>query len=307
MIDLLFPAEAAYRGINRVRRGLYRRGVLRSETLPRPVISVGNRAIGGSGKTPAVIAIARALIAAGVRVAILTRGYGRTETSEPLLVDRADAERYGDEPSVIHEEVPGVAVIVGGRRARAARWFLERADCDVFLLDDGFQHIQLARDVDIVIENAAARRFREGASALADADVVLLRNGARVMGPAPAFEAVLEPADWIDANGPRPLGELRGKRAIAFAGLADNGQFFRMITALGVELREAVSFRDHQRYGDEELRRIEDARRANAAELVLTTTKDRVKTAARDYAALRVEMAIDPALFALLLARIGRR
>jgi tetraacyldisaccharide 4'-kinase len=295
----------AYRGVNRVRRSLYRRGILRSEALPRPVISVGNRAIGGSGKTPAVIAIARGLSAAGKRVAILTRGYGRSETAEPLRVDRSDPARFGDEPSVIHEELPGVPVIVGARRARAARWFLERGECDVFLLDDGFQHIQLARDIDVVIENAEARRFREGESALAEADVVLLRNGARFAGAAPAFRADLEPVEWVSAGGPRPLEELRGKRAVAFAGLADNAQFFRMLESLGVELRESISFRDHQRYGEGELRRIEETRRAAGAELVLTTMKDRVKARARDFAALRVEMKLEPAFFALLLARVG--
>lgn len=307
MTDILFPLEAAYRGVNRVRRGLYRRGVLASERIPRPVISVGNRAIGGSGKTPAVIAIARGLIAAGARTVILTRGYGRSETAEPLRVDRVDPERYGDEPSLIHEEVPGAVVIVGSRRAAAARWFLERAECDLFLLDDGFQHLQLARDVDIVIENASAHRFREGPGALADADVILLRNGARVAGAVPAFEAVLAPAGWTDATGQHALDALRGKTAVAFAGLADNDQFFRMLTSLGVELRRAISFRDHQRYGELELRKIEDARRATGAELVLTTMKDRVKAREGDFAALRVEMRLEPALFELLLARVARR
>ena len=94
---------------------------------------------------------------------------------------------------------------------------------------------------------------------------------------------------------------------MAFAGLADNDQFFRMLTSLGVEVREAISFRDHQRYGQPQLRKIEDARRETGAELVLTTMKDRVKTSEGDFAALRVEMRLDPALFELLLARVGRR
>jgi tetraacyldisaccharide 4'-kinase len=308
MIDLLLPAELAYRGVNGFRRRLYGRGFLRSERLPRPVLSVGNRAIGGSGKTPAVIAIARMLRAAGKSVAILTRGYGRSETAEPLRVDRADAARFGDEPAMIHEALPGVPVIVGARRASAGRWFLERGDCDLFLLDDGFQHLQLARDADVVIENATARRFREGESSLADADVVLLRNGASSPPGVPAFEAELAARDWIAAGEAHPLGDLRGKSAVAFAGLADNAQFFRMLGSLGVELRESISFRDHQEYGAAALRRIEETRRRSGAELLLTTEKDRVKVAIEGLSVLRVEMEIDRrAAFAeLLLSRLAR-
>ncbi|HEY0789359.1 MAG TPA: tetraacyldisaccharide 4'-kinase [Thermoanaerobaculia bacterium] len=308
MIDALFPAELAYRGVNRLRRSLYRRGILAPERLPRPVVSVGNRAIGGSGKTPAVIAIARGLRAAGKRVAILTRGYGRVATDEPLLVDRADAARFGDEPSVIHEALAGVPVIVGARRARAARWFLESSDCDAFLLDDGFQHLQLARDVDVVIENAAARRFREGKSALADADLVLLRGGAEEPAGAIAFRAELRPVDWMDGGQPAPLESLRGRRAVVFAGLADNAQFFSMVEELGVDVRAALPFRDHQRYGEAELRAIREAQRRTGADLLLTTMKDRVKAELGSVGAVRVELAIEPAasFFELLLSRLGR-
>lgn len=308
MTDALRPAELAYRGVNRLRRDLYRRGILKSEHLPRPVISVGNRALGGSGKTPAVIAIARGLAAAGKRVAILTRGYGRAETAEPLLVDRPDADRFGDEPALIHEALPGVPVLVGARRAGTARWFLEMGDCDVFLLDDGFQHLQLAREIDVVIENAAAKRFREGESALADAGILLLRNGASASATVPSFRAELRPVDWIAGGGLRPLEDLRGKSAVAFAGLADNVQFFRMLAELGVEVRESISFRDHQRYGAEQLGRIEEARQRSGADLVVTTAKDRVKTPTGGVWALRVEMTIEPAarFFELLVSRLPR-
>lgn len=308
MIDVLRPAELAYRGVNRARRALYRAGALRQERLPRPVISVGNRALGGSGKTPAVAAIARGLADRGKRVAILTRGYGRSETVEPLRVDRADAARFGDEPSMLHEALPGVPVIVGSRRAEAARWFLERNDCDVFLLDDGFQHLQMARDADIVIENGAARRFREGRGALAAADVVLLRGGATAPpGPA-AFRAELRAVDWVEATGVRPLAALRGRTAVAFAGLGDNEQFFRMLADLGVDLRATVAFRDHQRYGPRELEAIEDASQKTGADLLLTTEKDRVKASLPSVSALRVAMAIEPEapFFDLLLSLLMR-
>src|SRR4029077_19855105 len=111
---LLKPAELLYRGVNRVRRSLYRRGVLRSKRLPVPVISVGNIAMGGGGKTPTVIAIARALSERGMRVGVLTRGYGRSGAGG--VVDAPDAARFGDEPVLIKKSAPNVDVIVGANR-----------------------------------------------------------------------------------------------------------------------------------------------------------------------------------------------
>jgi tetraacyldisaccharide 4'-kinase len=308
VIDPLGPAESAYRGVNRARRALYRRGVLAAARLPRPVVSIGNRAVGGSGKTPTTIAIARALSGAGKRVAILTRGYGRAEKSEPLLVDRVDPARFGDEPCVIHASLPGIPVIVGAQRFRSGLWFLERGDCDLFLLDDGFQHLQLGRDVDIVIETGGARRFREGESALADADIVLLRDGAEPPVDLISFRAELRPVDWQEGDVTRELASLRGRSAIAFSGLADNEQFFSMLKGLGVDLRATIPFRDHQRYGAAELRKVETARRQAGADLALTTMKDFVKSGGPGIAALRVEMAIEPAasFLELILSRLAR-
>ncbi|MDP9361533.1 MAG: tetraacyldisaccharide 4'-kinase, partial [Acidobacteriota bacterium] len=168
------PLELLWRGVNRLRRALYRGGILKSKRLPRPVISVGNLAAGGSGKTPAVIAIARYLTKRGFTVAVLTRGYGRAE-SEAGLVASLDAARFGDEPVLIKSKLTNVHVIVGSKRYDNAIQFISQNDCDLFILDDGFQHLQLARDVDVVID-AGSGVMREGRSALADADFVIQRN-----------------------------------------------------------------------------------------------------------------------------------
>lgn len=229
--------------VNRVRRHLYRTGVLRAKRLPVPVISVGNVTMGGAGKTPAVIAIARALAGRGLRVGILTRGYGRR--GQGGTVDALDPDRFGDEPVLIKKSVPKADVIVGANRYENAL----QQKCDVFILDDGFQHMQIHRDLDLVID-APGRFHRESRSALRDADVVIPR----------ALRLAIPDA-------------VRGKRVFAFAGLADNRQFFDALRAEGVHLAGTRSFSDHHRYTSDEIAAI----RLEDAEVVVTTEKDAVK------------------------------
>ncbi|HUJ15900.1 MAG TPA: tetraacyldisaccharide 4'-kinase [Thermoanaerobaculia bacterium] len=249
--------ELLYRGINRVRRALYRAGILRAKRLPVPVISVGGIAAGGSGKTPATIAIAAALVARGKRVAVLTRGYGRAGAGG--VVKELDPARFGDEPVLIKKRVPGAEVIVGKNRYENAIRF----PADVFVLDDGFQHLQLHRDIDVVIDHR--RGFlREGPRALQFADFVIPRK--------------IQPAI---------PDSLRGKRVFAFAGLADNRQFF---DSLGLELAGTRSFPDHHRYSREDIERV---KRDAAGAPVVTTEKDAVKIDDPDIMAIPVEFVID--------------
>lgn len=267
---LLKPLELLWRAINRVRRALYRAGLLKARRLPRPVVSVGSIAAGGAGKTPATIAIARFLIARGYRVAVLTRGYGRLGTGG--RVEGGDAAKYGDEPVLIRK-ASGAEVIVG--RDRYANG--SSIDCDVFLLDDGFQHLQLARDVDVVVD-APSRWYREGRAALRHADFVIPRRLR------------------IDCQ------KMRGKRVFAFAGLADNEQFFTALRACGATLAGTRAFPDHHRYTATDLASIKNA----AAELIVTTEKDAVKIDDRDIIAVPAEMEIDGAVLEAILTRIKR-
>jgi len=250
-------AELLYRGINRIRRALYRAGVLKPKRLPVPVISVGAIAAGGSGKTPATIAIAGALVARGLRVGVLTRGHGREGAGG--VITGLDPARYGDEPVLIKKRLPQVEVIVGKNRYENA----VRNKADVFVLDDGFQHLQLHRDVDVVIDHPSSF-FREGRSALRDADVILPRK--------------------IRLNVPQLL---KGARVFAFAGLADNDQFFR---SLGLELSGTRSFPDHHRYSAADVAAIKSA--ANGAPIV-TTEKDAVKIQDPAIIAIPIEFVID--------------
>ncbi len=269
-------AELLYRGVNRARRALYRRGVLEPRRLPRPVISVGNIAAGGTGKTPAVIAIARFLTERGHRVAVLTRGYRRS--GEGGRVETLDAAKYGDEPVVIKMRCKKADVIVGSNRYDNGI----SVNCDVYLLDDGFQHLQLARDLDIVIDVPGAPFLREGRGALGDADVVLPRA--------------------IQAD----TGSIRGRRVFAFAGLAGNLQFFAMLANSGVQVVGRRGFPDHHVYSNADLEAIRRDARNCGAEVIVTTEKDAVKVRQPDVTAIPIDFVIPPHVLERIEALLTR-
>lgn len=301
MNRLLKPVEFLWRGVNRLRRALYRRGILKSKRLPRPVISVGNLSAGGAGKTPAVITIARYLAKRGFRIAVLTRGYGRSG-NDSGLVTSLDAARFGDEPVLLKSKLKTVDIIVGSKRYENAIRFLDQNDCDLFMLDDGFQHLQLARDVDVVID-ATGGVMREGRSALADADFVIQRNlrlsipdnVGRVLQPDPAL---LQPDLAVGrTESPTYVG-----RVFAFAGLANNDQFFDSLRALGLNIVGTKSFRDHHRYMAADLAAIKAA--AGDA-MIVTTEKDAVKIDDRDIIAIAAEMVVQPDVLEAIAERIS--
>jgi tetraacyldisaccharide 4'-kinase len=259
---LLKPFELLWRGVNRLNRALYRHGLRKAKRLPKPVISVGAITAGGAGKTPATIAIGEYLIARGYRVAVLTRGYKRSGAGG--RVTEPDAAKFGDEPVLLMRLGD---VIVGSNRYENGL----QINCDVYLLDDGFQHLRLARDVDVVID-APGQWLREGRSALRDADFVIPR---------------------------RLQVEVPKGKLFAFAGLADNEQFFRAVQAVGT-----MSFPDHHRYSADDLRRIRQA--AAGADAIVTTEKDAVKIGDRDIIAVTARFVIDPAVLEAIEARIRR-
>lgn len=263
--------ESVWHVLNRARRALYRRGILESKRLPKPVISIGNIAAGGAGKTPAVIAVAKFLVTRGLRVCVLTRGYGRSGAGGE--VSALDVERFGDEPVLIKKSVPEATVVVGKNRYENGL----HVNCDVYLLDDGFQHLQLHRDLDVVIDVPDARIHREERDALRDADIVIPR---RIR--------------------PENLAGLRGKKVFAFAGLANNGQFFAMLRDNGVALTGTHGFSDHHTYGRVETAMIQQL--AREADLIVTTEKDAVKLADRDMIPVAIEFVIDDAVLERIAA-----
>jgi tetraacyldisaccharide-1-P 4'-kinase/lauroyl/myristoyl acyltransferase len=269
-LTALKPLELAYRGVNRLRRAAYRAGWLKARRLARPVISIGNIAMGGTGKTPAVIAIARYLHDRGLRVAVLTRGHGRLDKRTAGVMTSNDASKWGDEPALIRQSTK-CDVIVGSNRYELGSFYLSRYGFDVFLLDDGFQHLQLRRDLDIVID-APSRFHREGRGALRHADIVIPRRLRLSIPP-----------------------QIRGERVFAFSGLADNAQFFESLRTEGVTVAGSRGFPDHHRYTAADLAEIRNA----AGDLpIVTTEKDAVKIDDPSILVARAEMEIDAGVLA---------
>src|SRR5688572_13632272 len=186
----LAPLGMLYGAVTRARAGLYRAGFLKTESAGAPVVSVGNLTAGGTGKTPLVEWVARALAGEGLRPCVLTRGYGRADESRRVVASDgarvlAGVAECGDEPRLLAEKLLGAASVVCDRdRVSAARWAREELGAQVFVLDDGFQHLRIARDLDVVTLDATdpwggghllpRGRLREPASALARADCVVI-------------------------------------------------------------------------------------------------------------------------------------
>jgi lauroyl/myristoyl acyltransferase/tetraacyldisaccharide-1-P 4'-kinase len=280
---LLSPLGALFASAAEARVRLYRAGVLLQRRLRGPVISVGNLSVGGSGKTPVVARVAALLRDEGLPVAILSRGHGGRFRGEALVVSDgqsvlADAETAGDEPVMLARELPGVVVAVGRRRDRVGRAVEARFGTRVHVLDDGFQHLRLARDLDILCVDSAdlvdrtlpAGRLRERPEAAARADLILMSGGGgdrdgRTLGLA------RRGLGFFDVGGdPRPAPA----RPLAFAAIARPERFFDDVGARG-----GIRFPDHHRFGPDDLRRISEQAAGAGADAIVTTAKDAVRLA----------------------------
>ncbi len=303
----LAAAEAVFRAAVAVRGALYDRGLLASARVAAPVVSVGNLAVGGAGKTPAALAIAARLLRRGLRVALLSRGYGASRRDARVVSDGArlllGAPEAGDEPALVARRLPGLAVLCGPRRADLARTAIGELGVDVLLLDDGFQHRALARDLDVVVLDAAdafgngrllpAGPNREPRAALRRAGLLWL---SRVDGAEPAalerlralaleatgraaVESRHAPVEVLDGRLERGLGlgALRGARAYLLAGIARPEGFRRTAAALGAEVAGERWFPDHHPFTEAELRDTLAAAERARCEVVVTTEKDAVR------------------------------
>ena len=292
-----------YGTLVRTRLLLWRVGVRRARRLPRRVISVGNLTVGGTGKTPCVAWLARELTASGERVAILSRGYrrrsrGRVEVSdgEGVLVSAAEA---GDEPWLLARSCPGVRVVVDSQRYEAGQWLLAKGTgVSVFVLDDGYQHLRLARDLNLLLIDAGdplpqARmvpwgRLREPIDQIGRADAVIvtrcdephdevalfaLLDRYRRPGT-PVFHATHELTGLhrLDSGVMVDVGRLG--RVGAVSGIARPERFHHDLRALGLELCWTRSYPDHHRYTAADLESILTAAVEAGAESLLMTEKD---------------------------------
>jgi tetraacyldisaccharide 4'-kinase len=316
------------------RRAWYGRHAEARRRLARPVISVGNLAVGGSGKTPVVAAIARWLVSAGDRPSILSRGYARPRADDGILVV-SDCERVlepvarsGDEPQMLARALPGVPVLVGADRFTAGRIAERRFGCTVHLLDDGFQHFALHRDVDLLLVSRddlddavlPAGRLREPLEAAAGADALLVTGDDADVRTVSARLRVERSFHVVPSFGaPRllaPFGALMprmaGMRTLAVAGIARPRRFFDAVRAQGWEVMKELAFRDHHWFTESDLKRMLATARALGADLILTTEKDAMRLLnlplapiPRTFAYLPMTVTIEPA--AEFTAWLGER
>ena len=288
------PLVPAYAAAVSIKDALRRAGVLRTRRLQWPVISVGSLSTGGAGKTPVVIALAKLLMEDGWLVDVLSRGYGRSARGiEKVRVGSEEAaSRFGDEPVMIAEQT-NVSVWVGADRLQAG----ERAEAEagdaprgLHLLDDGFQHRQLARTIDLVLITAEdvddallpAGNLREGLSALQRANVVVVREDEFEAVGKRVWALVREGAQmWTvrrTLRFPAPLFVFgAGLRPVAFCAIARPEGFASMLQDAGCGVVETVAFSDHHRYAMADMERvIAVAKNLNGSGFV-TTEKDAVK------------------------------
>jgi tetraacyldisaccharide 4'-kinase len=310
----------------RVKAGAVRAGVIRQREAPLPVISVGNLTLGGSEKTPLAIELLTHFLGLGRRPALVTRGYmGRWEKGGGVLSDGQALlggwEEAGDEPYMIARHVPRAGVFVGKNRYRSCLKAKEMG-FDLAVLDDGFQHLKLARDVDIVLyDPTAGGGRREGPSALGRADIILVKKGGeaalrriRQRFSAAAFEYAVVPRGLrlLETGEPIAAGVLQGKRILAFCGIARPERFFSLLVENGLPPRTKMPFPDHFPYPPPGLDRIAAACERDRIEALLTTEKDAVKLLGWTWAfastplyVLDVGLDLPPAFFEKIGASLG--
>ncbi|HEV2706730.1 MAG TPA: tetraacyldisaccharide 4'-kinase [Pyrinomonadaceae bacterium] len=307
----LAPFSGLYGAIVAARLALYRAGIFKTHRINAPVISVGNLTTGGTGKTPLVAWLARAVAREGRSPCVLTRGYGRADAHRRVVVSDgarvlAEAREGGDEPRLLAEALSGLAAVVSDAdRVAAAHWAMENLRSDAFILDDGFQHLRLARDLDVVTIDATnpwggahllpRGRLRERRSGLRRADCVVVTRAELAADLAvlraeiaPLTEAVVLTAQ-TRTLGLRTLGGDELAHAVeqpvaAFCGVGNPQAFFAHLRADGHTLVHTRAFPDHHPYTPEELTHFVREAVRHGARTLLTTAKDGVKLRAQDFA-----------------------
>lgn len=302
---ILPPFAALYGTVTRTRLALYRRGFLKSSKLDAPVISVGNITAGGTGKTPLVEYVARMVAASGRRVCILTRGYGRNDPGRQVLVSDgtkilATELEAGDEPLLLGQRLKGLAAVISNaNRFAAGQWALANLKSEVFILDDGFQHLRLARDLNIVTVDASdpwgnghllpKGLLREPTQGLGRADCVVLTrtDQANDVDDLKREIQAINPNVSVLTSRMRTRGFVRlgasetAKEApqavAAFSAIGNHNSFIRQLNLEGVNPLTVARFRDHYRYTQSDVNEIVSKAKSAGAEALVTTAKDAVK------------------------------
>lgn len=306
----LAPLGRLYLAGSALKNALYDRGVWRPRRVAVPVICVGNLTAGGTGKTPAVAWLVNSLTARGHRVAVVSRGYGGHPPHQPLEVWtdgtlRCDAAQAGDEAVWLAQEARPFAVVVGADRVRAAQRAVELG-AGVIVLDDGYQHRRLHRDLDLLLVDAEdpwgggrglpAGLLRESPRGAKRATIVIVTRAHQAqlqaepplpaaLWPSPLRDVLSHrplvlaaqhaPGDWIDAEGAaHPARELAGQRLYWVSGIAKPHSFTALLERLGARLVGGRAFPDHHAWMPVELAALQAEARSLGADRLITTAKD---------------------------------
>lgn len=301
MLDLFAPL---YKTAISIRNSMYERRVFESFDLGAFTVSVGNITTGGTGKTPLVAYIAELLAQNGENVCILTRGYGRRDPNKRVLVSDGenvlvDANVGGDEPVELAAKLLGKAIVIADAdRVSAGEWARRKFGVTAFVLDDGFQHRKVRRDLDIVCVDSTqpliegkmlpAGRLREPVVSLERADAIVITRSEQAPDidelKSRISEVTTRPSIFISRTTIKKIGPLNGqgefeknKRVFAFCALGNPNAFFAQFKTQNVELVGQLAFRDHHKYAQADIAEIEKLAREANAEILITTAKDAVK------------------------------
>ncbi len=333
----LIPLSTIYGAVTRSRLAAYRRGWFAAAKLPAPVISVGNLTTGGTGKTPLVEWVCRAIANSsatetergGKRICVLTRGYGREDPRKQVVVSDgvqllAGERETGDEPFLLGKNLLGIAAVIANpNRVAAGKWAIEKWGTRVFVLDDGFQHLRLARDLDIVTIDATnpwgggsllpAGRLREPRAGLSRADCVVITRAdqvkdlasiraavERLVGAAPIFSSRMATSAIRRLDGESvEMGSLRSQTLGAFCGVGNPESFFTHLRREGCATAFTRAFADHHNYNQSELDALVSEAKDHGAEGLITTAKDAIKLPALELEipcyVLDIQISIDEA------------
>lgn len=302
-----------YGRIANLRNWLYDRGIFESYDLKARTISIGNITTGGTGKTPLVAYVANILAERGEKVCILTRGYGRKDTSKRVLVSDgeellATPAESGDEPFELAQKLLGKAIVIADAdRVAAADWAVREFGVITFVLDDGFQHRRAKRDVDIACIDATnpfgggkilpAGRLRESVENLKRASAIVITRAdqvddisglrseiSKVRSDIPVFSAksaivsIHKLGEFLASKSTEGTDEsAKTKRAFAFCGLGNPDNFYSLLRTNEFDIAETRSFRDHHKYSQGDIRELERSASVSGTTILITTVKDAVK------------------------------
>ena len=303
---LLLPSSYVYGGIGFMRLKAYAQGMMERVKTDVPVISIGNLSVGGTGKTPVTIDLTRRLIDAGHRPAILSRGYKRKSAAPYTVVSDGQSilstcAEAGDEPFMIAQAVPEAIMISGKDRSSTSAIACNEFNCDVIVLDDGFQHLKLRRDADVVLLDYSetlddalvpAGRLREPFSALGRASHIVISKVPHYPDPerirrfqnlaakyAPTAQLSMcrfKPASLRSAAG-NIQPEIVGRKVVAFCGIARPNAFVDSIKQIGAEVVSLNAYPDHHWFSNAELTETEHDMVVMNADYIVTTEKDIVR------------------------------